>query len=84
VEEYEEIEGELPNYFRQMHSEPNIDRSRAIGKITRNIPKIISEEHNQLLLKPVDLQEVELVVHQLKAGKALGPDGFTSNFFHNF
>lgn len=37
-----------------------------------------------MLLKPVDLQEVELAVRQLKAGKALGLDGFTSNFFHNF
>jgi len=27
---------------------------------------------------------VELVVRQLKAGKVPGPDGFTSNFFHNF
>lgn len=37
-----------------------------------------------MLLKPVDLQEVELAVRQLKAGKAPSPYGFTSNFFHNF
>lgn len=45
--------------------------------------KIVSEEHNQLL-KPLDLHEVELVACQLKAGKAPGPDGFTSNFFYSF
>eukprot|EP00253_Pinus_taeda_P029178 PITA_29178 len=84
VETREEIESALLNYFKQMHREPNVDRSQAIEKITRNIPKLISEEHNQLLLKPVDLQEVELAAQQLKAGKAPGPDGFTSNFFHNF
>eukprot|EP00253_Pinus_taeda_P016954 PITA_16954 len=56
----------------------------AINKILRNIPKLITEEHNLLLLKPTSMQEVENVVHQLKAGKAPGPDGFTSNFFHNF
>lgn len=55
-----------------------------IGKITRNIPKVITEEHNQFLLRPVDLQEVENAVHQLKERKVPGPDGFTSNFFHNF
>lgn len=57
---------------------------QAIGKITDNIPKLITEEHNQFLLRPVDLQEVENAIHQLKEGKASGPDGFTSNFFHNF
>jgi len=67
-----------------VHREPNNDKSQAIEKITRNIPKHISENHNQMILKPVDLQEVELAVRQLKAGKAPGPDGFTSNIFHNF
>lgn len=84
VEKHEEIESALLNYFKQMHREPNGDRSQAIEKITQNIPKLISEEHNQMILKPVDLQEVELAVRQLKAGKAPGPDGFTSKFFHNF
>jgi len=84
VETHEEIESELLNYFKQAHHKPHIDRSLAIEKITRNIPKIISEEHNELLLRPIDLQEVEAAVRQLKAGKAPGSDGFTSNFFHNF
>eukprot|EP00253_Pinus_taeda_P009834 PITA_09834 len=52
--------------------------------VLRKIPKLIAEEHNLLLLCPTDLQEVENVVRQLKAGKAPGSDGFTSNFFHNF
>lgn len=62
VEKHEEIEGALLHYLKQMHREPNGDRSQAIEKITRNIPKLITDEHNQLLLKPVDLQEVEQVV----------------------
>eukprot|EP00253_Pinus_taeda_P012568 PITA_12568 len=44
----------------------------------------VTEDHNLLLLKPISLQEVENVVHQLKTGKAPGPDGFTSNFFQHF
>lgn len=80
---HDEIVSEFLNYFKQAHQEPNIDRSLTIEKLTRNIPKLISEEHNQLLLIPVDLQEVEEVVRQLKAGKAPGLDGFTSNLFHN-
>lgn len=84
VEKHEEIELKLLNYFKQAHQEPQVDRMQAIGKITENIPKLVTEEHNQLLLRPVNLQEVENVVHQLKEGNVSGPDGFTSNFFHNF
>ena len=82
MEKHEEIELKLLNYFKQAHQEPQMDRMQAIGKITENIPKLIIEEHNQILLRPVNLHEVENVVHQLKDGKAPGPDGFTSNFFH--
>jgi len=67
-----------------MNQEPNINRTEAIGKIISNIPKLITDEHNTLLLKPISLEEVDDAVHQLKAGKAPGPDGFTSNFFHHF
>ena len=61
-----------------------MDRSAAITKITQNIPKIITNEHNQLLLRPVSRQEVDVAMKQLKGGKAPGPDGFTANFFHYF
>lgn len=83
-ETHEEIEREFVNYFKKAHQEPQINRSNAIEKITRHIPKLIIEEHNQLLLRPIELQEVEAAVYQLKDGKALGPNGFTSNFFHKF
>eukprot|EP00253_Pinus_taeda_P020401 PITA_20401 len=84
LEKHEEIEAELLNHFKQVHKEPSIDRSQAIQNITSKIPKLISDQHNQMLLKPIDLQEVESTVKQLKVGKAPGSDGFTSNFFHHF
>eukprot|EP00253_Pinus_taeda_P007997 PITA_07997 len=42
------------------------------------------EEHNLLLLQPIQLHEVDNAVKNLKSGKAPGPDGFTSDFFHHF
>jgi len=42
------------------------------------------EEHNQLLVRPVTLLEVETTMNQLKEGKAPRADGFTSNFFQKF
>ena len=74
IEDQIGIESEFLNYFKQAHQEPDIDQLSAIESILSNIPKLISEEHNQLLLKPVDLQEVETSVHQLKVGKAPGLD----------
>eukprot|EP00253_Pinus_taeda_P022431 PITA_22431 len=79
VETQEGIEQEFVHYFREMSKEPNINRAEAIDNITRHIPQLITEEQNTLLLKPISLQEVETAVNSLKAGKAPGPDGFTSN-----
>jgi len=84
IETHEGIEEEFLRYFKEAHQEPNIDRLPAIDKILRNIPKLITEEHNLLLLRHINMQEVESAVQQLKKGKALGPDGFTSDFFHHF
>eukprot|EP00253_Pinus_taeda_P009198 PITA_09198 len=84
VETQEEIAQEFLQYFKQMSQEPNINRAEAIESITRHIPRLITEEQNTLLLKPISLQEVETAANSLKAGKAPGPDGFTSNFFHHF
>lgn len=84
VETHEGIEAEFLKYFEKAHQEPDINRMPAINKVIKNIPRIITEEHNSLLLKPINLEEVEEAMWNLKEGKAPGPDGFTSNFFHKF
>eukprot|EP00253_Pinus_taeda_P028248 PITA_28248 len=84
LETQEEIEKEFLQYFKAMSQEPNINREEAIDNITGHIPWLIIEEQNSLLLKPISLQEVEIAAKSLKAGKAPGPDGFSSNFFHYF
>ena len=61
-----------------------MDRSQAIARITRFIPRIITNEHNEMPTKPISMNEVEEVVQQMALGKAPGPDGFTTNFFHLF
>jgi len=48
------------------------------------VPKIITEDHNKLLLRPIQQQEVDTAMHQLKEGKAPDPDGFKTTFFHAF
>ena len=84
MEDHAEIEAELINHFQIVHQEPQIDKQPAIERLTQNIPRIIMKEHNQLLLRPVTPQEVDMAMKQLKEGKALGPDGFTTTFFNTF
>lgn len=84
MEEHDDIERELITHFKYVHQEPQVNRQSAINKILQHVPKIITEEHNQLLLRLVTLLEVESTLDQMKDGKAPGPDGFTSNFFHHF
>jgi hypothetical protein len=38
---------------------------------------------NISLMRLVTLEEVDLVIKEIPVGKALGPDGFTTNFFHH-
>lgn len=84
MEQHEDIERKILQHFKSVHQEPQINRQPTIEKILQHIPKIITEEHNQLLLRLVTLLEVETAMNQLKEGKAPGPNGFTSNFFHKF
>lgn len=84
IETQADMEQEFLQYFKTMSQEPNINRTGEIETIVNNIPRLITEEHNTLLLKPINLEEVEAAVKLLKTGKAPGPDGFTSNFFQHF
>eukprot|EP00253_Pinus_taeda_P032882 PITA_32882 len=67
VETQEEIEQEFIQHFKEMSKEPNINQAEAIEGITRHIPRLITEEQNTLLLKPISLQEVETTANSLKA-----------------
>ena len=50
----------------------------------RHIPRFVTQEHDKILLNPIDLQEVEEAMNQMELGKTPRIDGFTSNFFHFF
>ena len=58
------------------------DRQESHREVFRHIPKIISDEHNHMLGKPIEMAEVEAAIKQMAKDKAPGPDRFTMNFFH--
>ena len=54
-----------------------------IDQIIRNMPSLITQEHNERLMNHMSLAEVEEAVFQMEVGKAPRPDGFTVNLFHH-
>ena len=79
-----EIEEELTSYFEGIMTEDGVDRDQDIARTTALIPGTLSREDNEMLNKPISMQEVEDVVSQMAQGKAPRMDGFTTNFFHLF
>ena len=58
------------------------DREEAQREVFRHIPKIISDEHNHMLGKPIEMEEVEASIKQMAKDKAPGLDELTTNLFH--
>ena len=62
AETQEELELTLNNFYADLLEEPDHDRSEAHTKVLRHIPKVITNEHNFMLMKPIEMEEVEVVV----------------------
>lgn len=82
LETYEEIEGELVSFYKDLLTKPNLNRVESINQVAHHILRLIMVEQNEVLLKEITLQELEIVVGKMVEGKAPGPDGFTIIFFH--
>ena len=67
-----------------MMKEPEGDREESQREVFRHIPKIISDEHNHMLGKPIEMVEVEAAMKKMANDKASGPDGFTTKFLHSY
>ena len=82
VETQEELETTLNSYFSKILEELDKDREESQRELLSHIPKLITDDHNQILGKAIEITKVETVVKQMAKDKAPGPDGFTTNFFH--
>jgi exonuclease III len=83
VREHSKIEAELINYYQDLLTETKEDRTEAIQRITRHIPPLVTSEQNAALTRPITQEEVDQAVKTMPPGKAPGPDGFTTDFFHH-
>jgi hypothetical protein len=83
VHSHEDMENTLTGYFQNLLTEPRADRHEAINKVTRHVPSLVTPEQNAALLRPITIEEVDQALQETPKGKAPGPDGFTSDFFHH-
>eukprot|EP00253_Pinus_taeda_P003550 PITA_03550 len=68
-------------HFQGIAEEPLIDRSQFIKEFTKHIPKLVTREDNYNLNTPVNEEEINEVIKEMKNGKAPGPNGFNVDFF---
>jgi len=83
-ESHQEIESAMVRHFHEIAQELHKDRSNSIQRITHHIPRLVTEEQNILLNKPISTEEVDQALQEMPSGKAPGPDGFTVEFFKSY
>ena len=83
IREHSKIETELINFYQDLLTETQEDRTEAIQRVTRHILVIVTPEQNAALTRPITQKEVDQAVKDMPPGKAPGPDGFTTDFFHH-
>lgn len=84
IHTHEDIVSELNEYFNNLLKEPRIDKTREIKEITHNIPVILNQDHNKMLLREVTMQEVEEVIISMLNGKSHRHDAFTIDFYKTY
>ena len=69
------------SFFKKLYSAPDLDPVDPNSYPLTEIPKLISEEDNQLLNNPVSIREIKKALFNMDPDKAPGPDGFTARFY---
>ena len=81
MENQQDMEQELVNYYSDLLSELKGEGARDTLHITQTIPRLVTFEHNAILMRPIEREKVEEAVMQMERGKAPGPDNFIVDFF---
>lgn len=80
-EDPEVIKEEIISFYSNLLNNKEGSHLLDQKKLLTRIPKIISEEQNQMLNGKINMEEVFQALNQLPSGKAPGPDGFPTDFF---
>ena len=71
VKTQEELELTLNTFFSYLLEEPDWDWDAVQREVMWHIPKVIMEEHNFMLLKPIDMEKFQAYVKQMVNEKGI-------------
>ena len=71
LETQEELERTVNSFFSIVLEELDEDRAASQREVIRHIPQVITKDHNLLLVKPIEMEEVEEAVKQMAKDKHL-------------
>lgn len=77
----EEITSTIVNYFQNLFTATNEDHLFMSTTLSEAIQPCVSDEQNAYLIKLPLAAEIKEALFSINAGKAPGPDGFSSCFF---
>ena len=70
--------------FEEIMMEDRGNRGQEIARITRLILGLVTNEQNEMLVRPISMHDVEEAMNHMALGKEPGPYGFTTKKFHSF
>jgi hypothetical protein len=81
INSFEEIKTEATSHFKTLYTQDGEDNKAQRINFMEHIPRIITDQDNQDLIKKITEEEVREVVFHFDPDKAPGPDGFTFHFY---
>lgn len=71
------MERELVSYYSDLLSKPKGEDPQIRWNIIQHIPRLVTSEHNSILMCPIQREEVEEAMMQMDKGTTPRSDGFT-------
>jgi hypothetical protein len=78
AEKQEELEEVAVAFYKDLFTAQG---DLEVGNILQHVQRKVTEEMNDMLMKPYTANEVKKVIFMMGPNKSLGPDGLTAGFF---
>ena len=78
-----EILKECKNFYQKLYNKPK-NCSETQKELLKNIPKLVQNNQNQKLIKPINKNKLKEAINQMENDKSPGIDGIPIEFYKTF